>query len=199
MENENKLNSGESPSLTCGDYQDEISSGKYFDECIEKSGLFEIWGKGKTKGITGEIIHPLPGMKNRDHYFIDRILQPSIKLQNEGWTKGLIGVELKKTGIKVGPPLSQMLDYLRCVWYSPENIKVMIDYCFLWPLEKCGGVTASIMAQNHIGGCCLRYPPENDYHRVQFNIGEQFILLYYFNRDLVKIQNLNIGIKTGSR
>jgi hypothetical protein len=185
--------------LTCGDYQDEISSGKHFDECIEKSGLFKVWGIGRSKGITGEMIHPLPGMTNKDRYFIDRILVPTEKLREAGWIKGLIGIELKKSHVKVGPPLSQMLDYLRCAWNGPGNIKVLIDYCFLWPLEKCDGTTASIMAQNHIGGVCLRYPSEKEYHRLQFSIGEQFIIFYYFNKELVEVQNLKTGNKTGSR
>jgi hypothetical protein len=192
--NENNWNSGESPFSTCENYPDEISSAKAFDEAVTKSNLFDSW-----KEIKGETIHPLPGMNNKEFYRIDRILIPSLKLREAGWTKGLIGVELKRSGEKVGPPLSQMLDYLRVAWTSPQNIKVFLDYCFLWPLEKCGGPIASIMAQNHIGGCCLRYFPENNYHRLQFSIGEQFVLIYYFNRNLVEIQNLNTGNRTGSR
>jgi hypothetical protein len=198
--NESKSwNSGESPSLTCGDYQDEIASGKQFDECIQKSGLFKIWGKGSSKGITGEMIQRLPSVKYNDHYYIDRILEPTPKMQDAGWDKGLIGVELKKSHVKVGPPLSQMLDYLRCVWNGPGNIKVLIDYCFLWPLEKCGGATASIMAQNHIGGVCLQYPPEKEYHRLVFHIGEQYVIQYKPGSDKVEVRNLNIGNRTGSR
>jgi hypothetical protein len=146
------------------------------------------------------MIQRLPGVKYNDHYYIDRILEPAAKLRDSGWNKGLIGVELKKSGIKVGPPLSQMLDYLRCCWYDPENfIAVMITYCFLWPLEKCGGPTASMMAQNHIGGCCLQYPTENEWHRLVFHIGEQYVIEYKPNIDKVVVKNLVIGEKTGSR
>ena len=193
-------NSGKEPTFTCGKYPDELISGKHFDEAVEKTGLFKIWGKGTSKGIAGEMIHPLPNMIFRPKYYIDRILEPTSKLRDAGWTKGLIGVELKKSGIKVGQPLSQMLDYLRCVWFSPDNhMSVLIDYCFLWPLEKCGGVTASIMAQNRVGGVCLKYPPDNEWHNLQFNLGEQFVLQYFYNKQLTEVKNLNIGARTGAR
>ena len=194
MNENNFLNSGETPSITCGGYEDEISSGKHFDECIEKSGLFEIW-----REVTGEMIQPLPGMNNKNHYRIDRILNPTPRLREAGWTRGLIGVELKKSSIKVGQPLSQIQDYLRCVWNSPSNIKVFLDYVFLWPLDKCGGPMASMMAQNHYGGVCLKYSETSEWYRLQFSIGEQFVLLYYFNPQRIEIQNLNVGRRTGSR
>jgi len=186
--------SGESPSLTCGDFENEVDSAKAFDEVAEKSSLFKIW-----KEVTGEIIQPLSGMENKEHFRIDRILLPTEKLRGTGWNKGLIGIEIKKSHIKVGPPLSQMLDYLRCAWYGANNVKVLLDYCFLWPLEKCGGPIASIMAQNHIGGCCLQYPPESEWHRFVFHVGEQYLIEYKLNADVVTVKNLNFGKRTGSR
>lgn len=188
------FNSGLEPSETCGTYDDEITSAKSFDEAVERSGLFRIW-----KEVSGEMIQPLPGMNNKDRYRIDRILNPTQKLRGAGWTRGLIGVELKKTGIKVGPPLSQIQDYLRCAWNSPSNVKVFLDYCFLWPLDKCGGPMASLMAQNHYGGCCLQYSPGSEWHRLVFHIGEQYLIEYKLNSDSVEVKNLNTGIKTGSR
>jgi hypothetical protein len=197
---ENNLNSGLNPTVTIGNYGDEISSGKDFDYYCEKTGLFKIYGKDSVAGIHGEMIHPLPGMDNKSYYLIDRILSPTDKLVSAGWNLGLIGVELKKTGIKVGPPLSQMLDYLRCAWIIPKtNIKALIDYCFLWPLDKCGGCTASIMAQNRIGGCCVKNNPDAEWFRMQFSIGEVFVIKHYFNSDTTEISNMKTGSRTGSR
>ncbi len=197
---DDNFNSGLNPTLTIGNYEDEVLSGKEFDTVAEKSGLFKIFGKGTLRGIRGEMIHPLPGMDHKRHYIIDRILSPTDKMRKAGWNKGLIGVELKRTGEKVGPPLSQMLDYLRCAWILPDNnINVLIDYCFLWPLDKCGGCTASIMAQNRIGGCCLKYNSNQDYYRLQFFIGEQSVIIHYINTDKTEISNLKTGEKTGSR
>ena len=193
-------NSGQNPTVTIGDYQDEESSRKDFDLFVSKTELFEIIGKGTTMGIKGIMIQPLPDMDNKHHYLIDRILYPTQKLIDLGWVKGLIGVEIKKSGHKVGPSLSQMLDYLRCAWIIPQkNIKVLIDYCFLWPLDKCGGCTASIMAQNRIGGVCIKYSPHSEYFRLQFSIGEQFIIEHYLNQNRTEIKNLQTGSKTGSR
>lgn len=194
MSNQPSISSGEPPTVTIGAYQTELDSARVFDEAIEKSGLFKIW-----KEVIGENIQPIPGMSNKECYRIDRILVATDKLQKSGWTKGLIGVELKRTGIKVGPPLSQMLDYLRCAWGGPDGVKVLLGYCFLWPLDKCGGCVASIMAQNHIGGACLSYPAESEWHRLQFSIGEQFVIVHYLNTDRTEVKNLCIGNKMGSR
>jgi hypothetical protein len=187
------LNSGQDLNLTIGNYASEQDSAKAFDEAVERSGLFKVW-----REVTGENIHPLPNMNNKDHYRIDRILVPTDKLKASGWTKGFIGVELKKSGVKAGPPISQMFDYLHCAWKSPHDYRVMIDYCFLWPLEKCGNVAASIMAQNRVGGC-LRYPPENEFHRLQFFLGEQSVIVHYFKDDRTEVKNLAMGNRTGSR
>ncbi len=133
-----KLYSGEEPSLTCGEYALEVDSAKAFDAAVEQSGLFKIWCE-----VPGELLQPLPGKKEKD-FRIDRILCPAEKLRAAGWTKGLIGVELKRSGEKVGPPLSQCLDYLRAAWTLPSGVRVLIDYCFLWPLQKCGGPTVKV-------------------------------------------------------
>jgi len=188
------LNSGQEPNLTCGNYAGEQDSARAFDVPVERSGLFEIW-----REVTGENLHPLPKMNNKRNYRIDRILAPTEKLKIAGWDKGYIGVEIKRSGIKAGPPISQMFDYLHCAWKSPRNEWILIDYCFLWPLEKCGNVAASIMAQNRVGGVCLRYPPDSEYHRLQFFLGEQAVLVHYLNTDHTEVKNLMIGNRTGSR
>jgi hypothetical protein len=194
IEPEKNLNSGQDPNLTCGNYASEQDSAKAFDEAVERSGLFKIW-----REVTGENIHPLPGIKSKDGYRIDRILIPTDKLKAVGWKRGFIGIELKKSGVKAGPAISQMFDYLHCAWSSPENYRVLIDYCFLWPLERCGNAAASIMAQNRVGGCCLRYPPENEFHRLQFFLGEQSLIVHYLNQGKTEVKNLIIGSGTGSR
>ena len=140
-----------------------------------------------------------PGNNIKQAYRIDRILVPTQKLYDSGWTKGLIGVEIKRSKIKAGPPISQMFDYLRCVWNSPKNIKVMLDYVFLFPLEKTAGTIASIMAQNRAGSCSLRYGEASEWRRLEFFIGEQKVLTHYLNTDRVDIGNLIVGNRTGSR
>lgn len=179
---------------TSGNYADESEACLAFDEAVNRSGLFKVW-----KEVRGEMNQPQPGNNIKSAYRIDRVLVPTQKLYDSGWTKGLIGVEIKRSNIKAGPPLSQMLDYLRCVWIAPGNIKVMLDYIFLFPLEKTAGTIASLMAQNCVGSCSLRYPEVSEWRRFEFFLGEQKLITHYLNKNRVEIGNLVVGNRTGSR
>ena len=179
--------------ITSGNYQTEKDACDAFDSAIEQSEAFRMW-----KEVAGEMIHPLPNNETQS-YRIDRILVPMDKLLKAGWTKGLIGVEIKKSGIKAGPPLSQSLDYLRCAWTAPKGIRVLLSYIFLFPLAKCHGTVASFMAQNHFGSCQLNYDPLSTYHRLEFFIGEQALIECSINTGDVLVKNTKIGDRTGSR
>jgi hypothetical protein len=196
MSESNQFRHGQSPPKTCGEYSTEKEACAAFDKVMEDSGLFKVLTE-----VQGTYIQ-VPHFKKYDGKpRIDRLLMPNKKLIEAGWKYGAIGVEIKKSGVKVGPPLSQLLDYMSAVWTGPHGIKVILDYCFLFAMEKTGHALGSIMAQNHIGAACLRYPPHSEYYRLQFFIGEQAILEYYPNSDRIEIKhnNLGFGRKTGSR
>jgi hypothetical protein len=180
--------------VTVGDYQTEQEACSAFDEAALRSGAFKLW-----KEVPGEMIHPLPGNGEKQRYRIDRVLVPTEKLVDAGWTKGLIGVEIKKSDVKAGPPLSQSLDYLRCAWTGPLWIRFMIGYVFLFPMEKTQGTIASLMAQNHFGTCRLNYDPSKEWHRLEFFLGEQPLIECFLNTGVIKVKNTNVGNKTGSR
>jgi hypothetical protein len=61
-------------------------------------------------------------------------------------------------------------------------------------MEKCGGTTASIMAQNRIGGCWL-----TDYGFLRFHLGEQFIIDHDLKNNKTHVKNLQTGHRTGTR
>ena len=179
---------------TSGEYWTEEDSCEAFDAAVSRSGAFELW-----REVSGECIQPLPGDNIKKVYRIDRVLLPTDKLREAGWTKGLIGVEIKRSKVKAGPPLSQMLDYQRCAWSSPKNIKVHLDYVFLFPLEKTMGTIASLMAQNRVGTCFLDNREDSEWHRLAFFLGEQKVVACYLNKEVIEVGNLNVGSKTGSR
>jgi len=179
---------------TAGEYWTEEDACKAFDAAVSRSGAFKFW-----REVTGECMQPLPGNIIKNKYRIDRVLLPTDKLREAGWTKGLIGVEIKRSKVKAGPPLSQMLDYQRCAWSSPKNIKVHLDYVFLFPLEKTMGTIASLMAQNRVGTCFLDNHEQSEWHRLAFFLGEQKVVVCYLNKGVIEVGNLNVGSKTGSR
>jgi hypothetical protein len=179
---------------TSGEWWTEEDACKAFDEAVIRSGAFTIW-----REVSGECIQPLAGINIKNRYRIDRVLFPTEKLREAGWTKGLIGVEIKRSSINAGPPVSQMMDYLRCIWNSPKKIKVQLDYVFLFPLQKTMGTIASLMAQNRVGTCFLDNHEQSEWHRLAFFLGEQKVVVCYLNKGVIEVGNLNVGSKTGSR
>jgi hypothetical protein len=83
---------------------------------------------------------------------IDRILLPTPRLLELGWTHGAVGIEVKRSKVKIGPPLAQAMDYSRTVWTLPGyGVRIWLDWVFLWPMDRQTGSMASILAQNRIG------------------------------------------------
>ena len=83
----------------------------------------------------------------------DRILTPTPRLVDLGWRHGVIGVEIKRSGEKIGRPIAQAMDYTRAVFTLQDHgsIKVALDLVFVWPMVKQGGTIASILAQQRVG------------------------------------------------
>tara|TARA_R100001530_G_scaffold133737_1_gene107581 strand:+ start:1536 stop:2147 length:612 start_codon:yes stop_codon:yes gene_type:complete len=190
--------SGQHSERTYGKYKTEKDAEKGFDDAIEKSGLFKIY-----KQRPGKYIQPQCGKTPPQNGFrIDRLLLPQeglLKLPKwQNLKCGVIGVEIKKSDIKIGPPLAQLLDYTRAEWNLVQNVKVRFDFGFLWPTEKTHNTTASIMAQNRLGAVYLQYPSSSQYHRLCFTCGEQNFLRYYYQTQTIEIGKA-FGERTGSR
>lgn len=84
---------------------------------------------------------------------IDRLLVPKARLIDAGWTYGVIGVECKRSGMKLGPVIAQCQDYGRAVFKSKlSSVSVACEWVFIWPLQDVRGDLASVMTQNRIGG-----------------------------------------------
>ena len=86
---------------------------------------------------------------------IDRILVPTAELRALGWTE-VIAVEGKRPGVKLGPAISQAIDYTWAIFerggrhFKPSAI-------FVWPVdETIRGPVESVMLQNRVGHCEIR-------------------------------------------
>jgi hypothetical protein len=85
---------------------------------------------------------------------IDRLLIPKSPLIDAGWNHGVIGVECKCSGKKLGTIIAQCQDYGRAVFRTPNNFALVCEWIFIWPLGTFAGDVASVMTQNRIGGLC---------------------------------------------
>jgi hypothetical protein len=174
---------------TSGNWIDEETSANHFDYLVTSTNLFRIY-----KEISGFYIQPRIGQDFTSPR-IDRLLIPTDKLSNAGWKEGIIGVELKRSGIKAGPVLSQMIDYSRAIWKlkSCGGIRVWLNWVFLWPLAKTTNTWASLMAQNRFGSC-----DSAPWAKLLFHSGEQLILRVN-NDDSIVLGNPKNGNRAGSR
>lgn len=137
--------SASNESTTCGYFRTEDDAWKAFDAAVDKAGAFKTYVK-----VYGEYLQPRVATEIKIAE-IDRILVPNQKAIDAGWNGGIIGVEGKKSGVKLGPPVSQALDYSRCAFRLANNFWVHPLWVFVFPMEKQNGPLQSLMYQNRIG------------------------------------------------
>ena len=133
---------------TSGEYQTEDDSCARFDAVIESHpDLFQA-----IKEVKGWYAQPQFNTEVKDAR-IDRVLIPQPRLVKAGWVLGPIGVEIKRSNIKAGPAISQALDYSRCVFKIDRGSmpRIVLEWVFIWPIEKAYCDIGSIMTQNRIG------------------------------------------------
>lgn len=149
--------------FTIGDWATEIESAAAFDEAVP-TDLFKI-----HREVRGTLMSPRPAQMDRSMR-IDRILVPTDRLLDLGWQFGIIGCEIKKSGVKIGPVIAQAMDYSRTAWQLGP-FRVLTDYTFIWPMAKQGSTIGSILAQNRIGSANT-----SNYVRFKLMCGESPIL-----------------------
>lgn len=177
--------------LTFGEWDNEADSVAAFDEVVAATGLFKVYPE-----VRGVYLQPRLGPPPAAAR-IDRVLSPTQKLLELGWEHGPIGVECKASGLKCGPPLSQMLDYSRAIWRLPHGYQVALSWIFLWPLHKQHGTVASIMAQNRIGSA-----EQSNWEALRLHSGEANILRIKRDGEVLlgaARNGLRVGSRSGSR
>lgn len=81
---------------------------------------------------------------------VDVFLVPRPMLTAQGWNLGAVAIECKRSGEKLGRPISQMIDY-RAAAFRVRDIDIVPRRVLLWPLSPFGGPLASVMAQQGLG------------------------------------------------
>ena len=102
--------------------------------------------------VPGQVIHP----KQDCHVTqvrADYLLWPKSFLVSQGWLVGPIIVEVKRSGYKLGPLLSQAFDYMRCQ-FSPKElpgVTVKPKFCVVFPLSRVQETAQSLMSHERVG------------------------------------------------
>lgn len=131
--------------ITIGDWPTEQASVAALDARLDAAGLWRV-----HREVEGTLVQPRPGQRDK-LVRIDRVLVPNQDAIERGWTHGIVGIEAKRSGVKIGHALAQAIDYGRSVWTLPGGFSVWLDWVFVWPIGEQKGTVASIMAQNRIG------------------------------------------------
>ena len=179
--------------VSFGDWEDEKSSVAYLLNIIDKSELFKVF-----REVEGSLLQPRLHSSEKTMR-TDLILKPNLKLVQAGWDGGLIGIECKKSGLKLNLPFAQSLDYARTVWRLNNGFHIMCEYFFLWPYWSVGGFAASVMAQQRIGTVEFQQYADPKWNILRLKCGESKVLYYRTETDEIDVGPLKSGHKSGSR
>lgn len=146
------VNSRNVSAFTQDGFVDEKAALEAFDVLVERSGAFSI-----RKEVVGHFIQPRPGT-GESSVRLDRLLTPTKKSWDHGWRTGAIGVEAKTSGKKLGPLITQAMDYTRCYFVLPEEspaagLWVIPRWIFIYPVSNPHGDLESLMVNNRVGHC----------------------------------------------
>jgi hypothetical protein len=131
--------------VTAGSYPTEADALAALDRILDRCGMFHVY-----RELAGVLVQLRPG-QTQTAVRIDRLLTPTARLEAAGWEDGAIGVEAKRSGVKLGPALAQMVDYGRSQFPCRGGVRVTPGWVFLWPCAKQHGTTASLMQQHRLG------------------------------------------------
>lgn len=172
---------------TAPHYATEADSAAAFDAAVEATGLFFNY-----KEIRGTLLQPRPGQIDKS-VRIDRLMLPTQRLMDLGWHHGAVGVEIKRSGVKVGPAVAQAMDYSRACFTIFGGVQVVPSMVFLWPVDKQHGPLASVLAQNRLGTA-----EANRWAALRLMSGEMTVL-HATHTGEVRLGAVASGAKVGSR
>jgi len=121
---------------------------------------------------------------------IDLVVMPSQVLMDAGWQVGPIFIEVKRSGLKLGPVVSQCMDYSNAVFEIKPGFWIEPQWVFCFPVGNPGGPIASVMAQNRIGMAVI-----SKWSGLRLSAGSECVL----NEEHETVRVPKPGRKVGSR
>ena len=139
---------------TCGNFNPETEAEKFFDSHINPEYFYN------EKQVKGRRLYddkPIVG-GNGQNLIPDRILYPTHKAYSDGWIYGPIGIEIKKSGIKLGPVFAQVLEQRQSIYRSEylHGARVMPLLFAIFPADKIMNNLGSISVTQSILSCSYK-------------------------------------------
>lgn len=174
---------------TTGHWATEPEAEEYLVAFLRQTGLFTVYRQRTGVPIAKHHFQ----VQSKESLRVDVLLTPQATLMAQGWQYGAIIIDAKRSGIKVGPGLNQLMDYMSTAWPVRGGIMVLPSFAFLFPARSPGGPVASIMSHQHIGAA------EVDYHdRLILYCGHSRVLVTTRSGQ-VEIGKMDFGLKMGAR
>lgn len=171
---------------TCEGFEKEKDAQTWLESYLQSTNCFNVYSQAKgTMIFRHHVQADFPSVR------CDVLLIPKSRI-----SLGCIVIEIKKSGVKIGPGISQLNDYMRSVFCVGNHaVQVMPSIGFLFPCHKQHSATASWMQQQNLGSIHI-----NEYNgNVHFFSGEEELLRFSPSGELVKTREKKSGKKTGSR
>jgi hypothetical protein len=172
---------------TCGPWPTEQEAEDWLAAFLDGTGLFHVLRQVRGVPLQRHHFQRTQGVR------ADLLLLPSVKFTEAGWKDGAIVVEVKKPGAKIGPGISQLLDYMRTAWCIDGGIAIVPSFGFLFAARKQIGPFASLMAHQHIGTASLE-----DDDRLDLCCGHSGVLRLSGDGDVI-VKPTEFGRKMGAR
>lgn len=142
--------------VTFGDFETEKDAELFFDNSLPEEYFYN------EKEVRGRRLFddkPIKAGSDGQNVRIDRIIYPTQKAVEAGWINGPIAVEIKKSGMALGPIFAQVLEYRSSVFLSRllGNARI-IPMCFaIFPMYKITHDLHSLMESQLILSCSPAY------------------------------------------
>lgn len=172
--------------VTQGEFATEKEAADWLFHFLESTQNFHIY-----RELCGSLLHKKHRQKEVSRLRCDFLLIPfaSSKIKF-----GAVVIEAKRSGEKIGPSLSQLMDYLNCSFEVENGINVIPSYGFSFPCQPQHCAVASIMSHQGIGSCSITWNGE-----VVFSIGEERILQFDRFGEITFLKESKSGKGVGSR
>lgn len=176
---------------TKGSFQTELEAEDFLCNSAAVNTWFSVYRQVRAKPLFS---HPSKSSVTEKYRF-DVLLLPSSEIVAAGWKSGAVVIEVKKSGVKLGPCYSQAFDYVNSCAVGLSmlgGVLIIPSYCFVFPSRTDGGPVASLQTQNRFGCAFV-----DDYGKWEFYSGHTMVCR--FDEQTFEVGKQDAGNKTGSR
>lgn len=166
---------------TVGDFIKEEEAAEFFDT-FSDNPFFTFESEVKGRRLFDE--KPVDSEKNGQNAVIDRLLHPNwTAVYDYNWKWGSIGVEIKKSGIRVAPVLAQVMEQRQTLFRSHRlgNNRIMPIVFSVFPCTRYGGDLESFLTNQAVLSCIYDFRNKS----LKFQDGSMNVL--QFSQNFLKV------------